>query len=220
MYKTPFYQPDEAENLNSFRFLLKRAENPDSFCFLLKQAENLNSFRFLQKRAENPDLLANDPPIENTDNWMIWRFWMISRKGYSDHPEMIGGSLFSREKKAICRGYGALQEKMLAKVEMRACNLIAKEGLTPEEGNIEANERVFSIVMGPEHSGQSTARARIEQWSRVMRKSDGNEGPSSHDAPKGFLIKTLQYYDLLHKLSYISSMEQHKIFLPEWKVQT
>ncbi|KAH0467858.1 hypothetical protein IEQ34_002891 [Dendrobium chrysotoxum] len=47
--------------------LLHRIENPNSFRFLLKQAENLNSFRFLLKRAENPDLLANDPPTENTD---------------------------------------------------------------------------------------------------------------------------------------------------------
>ncbi|KAH0450353.1 hypothetical protein IEQ34_021045 [Dendrobium chrysotoxum] len=35
----------------------------------------------------------------------------------------------------------------------QVCNLLAEEGLTPKDGNIEANERVFSIVMGPEHSG-------------------------------------------------------------------
>ncbi|KAH0457725.1 hypothetical protein IEQ34_013040 [Dendrobium chrysotoxum] len=34
----------------------------------------------------------------------------------------------------------------------QACKLLAKEGLTPEDGNIKANERVFAIVMGPEHS--------------------------------------------------------------------
>ncbi|KAH0465989.1 hypothetical protein IEQ34_006092 [Dendrobium chrysotoxum] len=43
----------QAENLISFRFLLKQAENLISFCFLLKQAENLISFRFLLKQAEN-----------------------------------------------------------------------------------------------------------------------------------------------------------------------
>ncbi|KAH0469946.1 hypothetical protein IEQ34_001504 [Dendrobium chrysotoxum] len=52
--KPPFHQPGEAENPNSFRFLLKQAENPDSFCFLLKQPENL-------------DLLADNPSTENTD---------------------------------------------------------------------------------------------------------------------------------------------------------
>ncbi|KAL0908793.1 hypothetical protein M5K25_023302 [Dendrobium thyrsiflorum] len=36
----------------------------------------------------------------------------------------------------------------------QACNLLAEEGLTPEDGNIEANERVFGIVMGPEHAGR------------------------------------------------------------------
>ncbi|KAH0449914.1 hypothetical protein IEQ34_020606 [Dendrobium chrysotoxum] len=47
--KTSFPPPGEAENLNSFCFLLKRVENPDSFCFHLK-------------RAENPDLLATILP--------------------------------------------------------------------------------------------------------------------------------------------------------------
>ncbi|KAH0435237.1 hypothetical protein IEQ34_026647 [Dendrobium chrysotoxum] len=37
---------------------------------------------------------------------------------------------------------------------MQACKLLAEEGLTPEDDNIEANERVFAIVMGPEHSGR------------------------------------------------------------------
>ncbi|KAH0469463.1 hypothetical protein IEQ34_001021 [Dendrobium chrysotoxum] len=36
----------------------------------------------------------------------------------------------------------------------QACKLLAEEGLTPEDDNIEANERVFAIVMGPEHSGR------------------------------------------------------------------
>ncbi|KAH0463787.1 hypothetical protein IEQ34_006573 [Dendrobium chrysotoxum] len=52
--KPPFHQPGEAENMNSFRFLLKQVEKPNSFLFLLKQVENL-------------DLLADDPPTENTD---------------------------------------------------------------------------------------------------------------------------------------------------------
>ncbi|KAH0460663.1 hypothetical protein IEQ34_011326 [Dendrobium chrysotoxum] len=36
----------------------------------------------------------------------------------------------------------------------QACKLLAEEGLTPKDDNIEANERVFAIVMGPEHSGR------------------------------------------------------------------
>ncbi|KAH0469608.1 hypothetical protein IEQ34_001166 [Dendrobium chrysotoxum] len=40
---------------------LPNAENPNSFCFLLKLAENLTSFRFLLKQAENLDLFADDP---------------------------------------------------------------------------------------------------------------------------------------------------------------
>ncbi|KAI0496688.1 hypothetical protein KFK09_023012 [Dendrobium nobile] len=34
---------------------------------------------------------------------------------------------------------------------IQACELFAKDGLTPEDGNVEANERVFSMVMEPEH---------------------------------------------------------------------
>ncbi|KAI0498933.1 hypothetical protein KFK09_019831 [Dendrobium nobile] len=37
---------------------------------------------------------------------------------------------------------------------IQACELLAKDGLTPEDGNAEANERVFSKVMGPEHPGR------------------------------------------------------------------
>ncbi|KAL0921140.1 hypothetical protein M5K25_008184 [Dendrobium thyrsiflorum] len=37
---------------------------------------------------------------------------------------------------------------------VQACELLAVDGLTPEDGNMEANERVFSMVMGPEHPGR------------------------------------------------------------------
>ncbi|KAI0511229.1 hypothetical protein KFK09_011854 [Dendrobium nobile] len=37
---------------------------------------------------------------------------------------------------------------------IQACKLLAKDELTPEDGNVEANERVFSMVMGPEHPGR------------------------------------------------------------------
>ncbi|KAL0922680.1 hypothetical protein M5K25_006685 [Dendrobium thyrsiflorum] len=37
---------------------------------------------------------------------------------------------------------------------VQACELLAVDGLTPEDGNVEANERVFSMVMGPEHLGR------------------------------------------------------------------
>ncbi|KAH0448556.1 hypothetical protein IEQ34_022356 [Dendrobium chrysotoxum] len=40
---TSFSPHGEAENLTSFRFLLKQAENLTSFRFLLKQAENLRT---------------------------------------------------------------------------------------------------------------------------------------------------------------------------------
>ncbi|KAH0465519.1 hypothetical protein IEQ34_005622 [Dendrobium chrysotoxum] len=37
---------------------------------------------------------------------------------------------------------------------IQAYELLAEDGLTPEDGNVEANERVFNIVMGPEHPGR------------------------------------------------------------------
>ncbi|KAI0510959.1 hypothetical protein KFK09_011575 [Dendrobium nobile] len=37
---------------------------------------------------------------------------------------------------------------------IQAYDLLAVDGLTPEDGNLEANERVFSMVMGPEHPGR------------------------------------------------------------------
>ncbi|KAH0468219.1 hypothetical protein IEQ34_003252 [Dendrobium chrysotoxum] len=41
---------------------------------------------------------------------------------------------------------------------IQSCELLAEDGLTLEDGNMEANERVFSMVMGPEHPG----RVRIQ----------------------------------------------------------
>ncbi|KAH0449452.1 hypothetical protein IEQ34_020144 [Dendrobium chrysotoxum] len=38
--------------------------------------------------------------------------------------------------------------------QTQTCKLLTEEGLTPEDDNIEANKRVFAIVMGPEHSGR------------------------------------------------------------------
>ncbi|KAL0926257.1 hypothetical protein M5K25_002471 [Dendrobium thyrsiflorum] len=37
---------------------------------------------------------------------------------------------------------------------VQACELLAVDGLTPEDGNVEANERVFNMVMVPEHPGR------------------------------------------------------------------
>ncbi|KAI0488583.1 hypothetical protein KFK09_028421 [Dendrobium nobile] len=37
---------------------------------------------------------------------------------------------------------------------VQACELLPKDGLTPEDGNAEANERVFSMVMELEHPGR------------------------------------------------------------------
>ncbi|KAH0470289.1 hypothetical protein IEQ34_000012 [Dendrobium chrysotoxum] len=50
------------------------------------------------------------------------------------------------------KGMEPFKKNMLDEVETQACNLLAEEGLTPEDENIEANERVFTIVMGLEHS--------------------------------------------------------------------
>ncbi|KAH0435575.1 hypothetical protein IEQ34_026582 [Dendrobium chrysotoxum] len=60
-----------------------------------------------------------------------------------------------------------------------ACNLLAEEGLTPEDGNIEANERVFTIVVGTEHSG----RVRTQEFgvtpTRYFPQSKSEEGGGS-----------------------------------------
>ncbi|KAL0923090.1 hypothetical protein M5K25_007135 [Dendrobium thyrsiflorum] len=60
------------------------------------------------------------------------------------------------------------------------CNLLAKEELTPEDENIEANERVFSIVMVPEHSGQDRTQGFGVMPTRYFPQSisevDGGSG--------------------------------------------
>ncbi|KAI0494556.1 hypothetical protein KFK09_024694 [Dendrobium nobile] len=61
----------------------------------------------------------------------------------------------------------------------QACNLLAEEGLTPEEGNIEANERVFSIVMGPEHSGRVRTQGFGVTLTRYFPQSTNEAGGGS-----------------------------------------
>ncbi|KAH0461245.1 hypothetical protein IEQ34_008820 [Dendrobium chrysotoxum] len=61
----------------------------------------------------------------------------------------------------------------------QACNLLAEEGLTPEDGNIEANERVFTIVMGPEHSGGVRTQGFGVTSTRCFPQSKSEEGGGS-----------------------------------------
>ncbi|KAI0501991.1 hypothetical protein KFK09_016936 [Dendrobium nobile] len=63
--------------------------------------------------------------------------------------------------------------------QAQACNLLAQEGLTPEEGNIEANERVFAIVMGPEHSGRVRTQGFGVTPTRFFPQSKNEEGSGS-----------------------------------------
>ncbi|KAI0522691.1 hypothetical protein KFK09_005076 [Dendrobium nobile] len=63
--------------------------------------------------------------------------------------------------------------------QTQACNLLAEEGLTPEEGNIEANERVFAIVMGPEHSGRVRTQGFGVTPTRYFPQSKNEEGSGS-----------------------------------------
>ncbi|KAH0454305.1 hypothetical protein IEQ34_016229 [Dendrobium chrysotoxum] len=61
----------------------------------------------------------------------------------------------------------------------QACKLLAEEGLTPEDGNIEANERVFAIVMGPEHSGRVRTQGFGVTPIRFFPQSKTEEGGGS-----------------------------------------
>ncbi|KAH0461281.1 hypothetical protein IEQ34_008856 [Dendrobium chrysotoxum] len=61
----------------------------------------------------------------------------------------------------------------------QTCNLLAEEGLTPEEGNIEANERVFTIVIGPEHSGRVWTQGFSVTLTRFFPHSSTEEGGGS-----------------------------------------
>ncbi|KAL0905959.1 hypothetical protein M5K25_024412 [Dendrobium thyrsiflorum] len=61
----------------------------------------------------------------------------------------------------------------------QACNLLSEEGLTPEDGNIEVNERVFTIVMGPEHAGRVRTQGFGVTPTRYFPQSKSEEGGGS-----------------------------------------
>ncbi|KAI0494553.1 hypothetical protein KFK09_024691 [Dendrobium nobile] len=83
-------------------------------------------------------------------------------------------------KKQTCpHTMGRVSSVRRQKETTQACNLLAEEGLTPEEGNIEANERVFSIVMGPEHSGRVHTQGFGVTLTRYFPQSTNEAGGGS-----------------------------------------
>ncbi|KAH0467470.1 hypothetical protein IEQ34_004708 [Dendrobium chrysotoxum] len=102
-----------------------------------------------------------------------WRLW---RKLQGQNP--LGG----RSSGIDCKYLKVLQPLDFNSVSgaiNRACNLLAEEGLTPEDGNIEANERVFIIVMGPEHSGRVRTQGFGVTPTRYFPQSKSEEGGGS-----------------------------------------
>ncbi|KAH0464498.1 hypothetical protein IEQ34_007284 [Dendrobium chrysotoxum] len=87
------------------------------------------------------------------------------------------------EKSIECTKMGPGHLKMLCNdgyiYIMQTCNLLAEEGLTPEDENIEANERVFTIVMGPEHSGRVRTQGFGVTPIRYFPQSKNEEGGGS-----------------------------------------
>ncbi|KAH0470914.1 hypothetical protein IEQ34_000637 [Dendrobium chrysotoxum] len=77
------------------------------------------------------------------------------------------------------KGMEPFKKKMLAEVEMLACNLLAEEGLTPKDGNTKANERVFTIVMGPKHLGRVRTQGFGVTLTRYFPQRKSEEGGGS-----------------------------------------
>ncbi|KAH0455836.1 hypothetical protein IEQ34_015868 [Dendrobium chrysotoxum] len=70
------------------------------------------------------------------------------RKSKVEEDELIErGEVWLKPEDQIDYNYGELPEciKMV-----QDCDLLTEEGLTPEDGNVESSERVFSMIMGPE----------------------------------------------------------------------
>ncbi|XP_028555894.1 uncharacterized protein LOC110111697 [Dendrobium catenatum] len=61
----------------------------------------------------------------------------------------------------------------------RASEMLAEEGLTPEDGNFEANEKVFKTIMGPEHPGRVRTQGFGVTPSRYFPHSTTTRGSSS-----------------------------------------
>ncbi|KAI0507618.1 hypothetical protein KFK09_013744 [Dendrobium nobile] len=57
--------------------------------------------------------------------------------------------------------------------------MLVEEGLTPEDGNFEANEKVFKAIMGPEHPGRVRTQGFGVIPSRFFPHSTTDPGSSS-----------------------------------------
>ncbi|KAI0488352.1 hypothetical protein KFK09_028181 [Dendrobium nobile] len=62
---------------------------------------------------------------------------------------------------------------------LHACEMLGEEGLTLEDGNFEANEKVFKIIMGPEHPGRVRTQGFRVTPSRYFSHSTTTPGSSS-----------------------------------------
>ncbi|KAI0513557.1 hypothetical protein KFK09_009582 [Dendrobium nobile] len=79
-------------------------------------------------------------------------------------PHTMGRvSCIRRQEETIACYYGKINRKRkdgswsseeAGQKWLHACEMLAEEGLTLEDGNFEANEKVFKIIMGPEHPGR------------------------------------------------------------------
>ncbi|PKU70511.1 hypothetical protein MA16_Dca026111 [Dendrobium catenatum] len=71
--------------------------------------------------------------------------------------------------------------------KLHAYEMLAEEGLTPEDGNFEANEKIFKTIMGPEHPGRVNGfcfiwRGVYRCWCfRLAQLVSGCVGPSSDE---------------------------------------
>ncbi|PKU66956.1 uncharacterized protein LOC110094883 [Dendrobium catenatum] len=60
-----------------------------------------------------------------------------------------------------------------------ASEMLAEEGLMPEDGNLEANEKAFKAIMGPEHPGRVRTQGFGVTPSRYFPQSTTTQGSGS-----------------------------------------
>ncbi|PKU83163.1 hypothetical protein MA16_Dca007821 [Dendrobium catenatum] len=81
---------------------------------------------------------------------------------------------------------------------VHAFEMLAKEGLMPEDGNLEANEKVFKVIMGPEHLGRVRAQGFEVTPSRFFPHSTTT--PDSISGGNTAFDRVVRLEELVHTL--------------------
>ncbi|KAL0928920.1 hypothetical protein M5K25_000853 [Dendrobium thyrsiflorum] len=176
-----------------FSFLESRPADCSHHCESLPLLPHLRSSSYDAYSSHSSSCLGFRNPKQETKKILINNY-LSSHNGSCEFSSKTEENDCNYGKSIGCTKMGPSHLRTLCSDGYtHACNLLSEEGLTPEDGNIEANERVFTIVMRPEHaegggSGSNFGQiASLREEFRSFRDNQMRELGSFRDEMRQFV---------------------------------